>query len=174
MNIIIVYGRLTKDAEIKTSSNGIKYLSFTLAKSEKVTKYFNVVSYDPYTIIRQEKDNFYNKGKFVIVSGHLVKTMSIKNSKTYLYRNIMAHSIELGTYYRIVEMLKEEEFGGYVSITDLEYKYQGACIDNIVLNIDNTLHFWGGNPLEDDHAEEILIPISLQNKILQDLVDMYC
>ena len=63
MDIRIVDGRLTKDAEIKKTTNGVKYLSFTLvnngfAKGEKVTKFFNVVSYDPYTISRQENDKF--------------------------------------------------------------------------------------------------------------------
>ena len=103
MDIRIVDGRLTKDAEIKKTTNGIKYLSFTLAnngfaKGEKVTKFFNVVSYDPYTISRQENDKFYNKGKLVVVSGRSDESLSIKDSKTYLNRNIIANSIELGTY----------------------------------------------------------------------------
>lgn len=103
MDIRIVDGRLTRDAEVKTNSSGTKFLSFTLAnngfaKGEQITTFFNVISYNPYDIQRQENDGFYNKGRLVIVSGRPSESMSIKDNKTYLNRNIIANSIELGAY----------------------------------------------------------------------------
>ena len=81
---------------------------------------------------------------------------------------------ELTPYEKVVELLKDEDFGGYVGVTDLEHKYQGATIDYVFLTTDNQLHFWLGNPEEDKHAEEILIDKETQDNILNDLVDMYC
>ena len=103
MDIRIVDGRLTKDAEIKTNKSGNKFLSFTLANNgfsqgEQTTTFFNVISYNNYDIQRQEKDNFYNKGRLVVVSGRPNEVMTIKDNKTYLNRNIIANSIELGSY----------------------------------------------------------------------------
>ena len=103
MDIRIVDGRLTRDAEVKTNHSGTKFLSFTLAnngfaKGEQITTFFNVISYNPYDIQRQENDGFYNKGRLVIVSGRPSESMSIKDNKTYLNRNIIANSIELGAY----------------------------------------------------------------------------
>lgn len=103
MDIRIVDGRLTRDAEVKTNASGTKFLSFTLAnngfaKGEQITTFFNVISYNPYDIQRQENDGFYNKGKLVVVSGRPSESMSIKDNKTYLNRNIIANSIELGAY----------------------------------------------------------------------------
>lgn len=96
MDIRIVDGRLTKDAEVKTSkNNGRQFLSFTLAnngyfKNEQITTYFNVISYDKDTIEQYEK---YSKGTYVIVNGRPNESMSIKDSKTYLNRNIIAYNV---------------------------------------------------------------------------------
>ena len=102
MNIRIVDGRLTKDAQVKTSKEGRKYLMFTLAnntytKGESVTTYFNVVSYNDYDIKCHETDNKFTKGKLFVVSGFPNEVMTIKDNKTYLNRNIIAHNIEAGT-----------------------------------------------------------------------------
>lgn len=102
MNIRIVDGRLTKDAQVKTSKEGRKYLMFTLAnntytKGESITTYFNVVSYNDYDIKCHETDNKFTKGKLFVVSGFPNEVMTIKDNKTYLNRNIIAHNIEAGT-----------------------------------------------------------------------------
>jgi hypothetical protein len=82
---------------------------------------------------------------------------------------------ELTPYEKVVELLKDEDFGGYVNIEDLGYNYQGTNIDCVFLTIDNQLQYWAGsNPMEDKHAEEILIDKKTQDDILNDLVDMYC
>lgn len=103
MDIRIVDGRLTKDAEVKTNKSGVKFLSFTLANNrfangEQTTTYFNVVSYNPYDVQKHENDKSYTKGKLVVVSGRPNEVMTIKDNKTYLNRNIIANSIEPGSY----------------------------------------------------------------------------
>ena len=106
MDIRIVDGNLVKDAEVKTNATtGAKYLSFTLAnngfaKGQKTTTYFNVVSYDNYLIKRQETENFYTKGRLVVVTGKPNENMVVKDGQTYLNRNIVANSVELGTFVR--------------------------------------------------------------------------
>jgi single-stranded DNA-binding protein len=98
MDIRIVDGRLTKDAEVKTTSNGRNYLSFNLANNsfannERTAIYFNVASYNKHDI-----DNFqkFIKGAYVVVSGKPSESMTIKSDKTYLNRNIIAHHIDGG------------------------------------------------------------------------------
>lgn len=103
MDIRIVDGRLTKDAEIKTNKSGVKFLSFTLANNrfangEQTTTYFNVVSYNAFDVQKHENDKSYTKGKLVVVSGRPNEVMTIKDNKTYLNRNIIANSIEPGSY----------------------------------------------------------------------------
>lgn len=101
MDIRIVDGRLTKDAEVKVNqTNGKQFLTFTLAnngfsKGEQITTYFNVVSYNKHDV-----DNLANfkKGKLVVVSGRPNEVMTIKGNNTYLNRNIIAYNIEGGTY----------------------------------------------------------------------------
>lgn len=101
MNIRIVDGRLTRDAEVKVNQNtGKKFLTFTLAnngfsRGSQTTTFFNVVSYNAHDI---EKIEDYKKGKLVIVTGRPDEVMTIKGNNTYLNRNIVAHNIE-GTSY---------------------------------------------------------------------------
>ena len=106
MNIRVVDGRLTKDAEVKVNSTtGVKFLSFTLAnnefvKGQEVHTYFNVMTYDPFLLKKHEDENFYSKGKLVVVTGRPNENMTVSNGKTYLNRNIIAYSIERGTLSR--------------------------------------------------------------------------
>ena len=100
MDIRIVDGNLVKDAEVKISKSGSKYLSFTLANNafvnqERVAVYFNVVSYDARLIERQNSENKpFTKGKAVVVTGRPNETMTVKDGKAYLNRNIIASNIE--------------------------------------------------------------------------------
>jgi single-stranded DNA-binding protein len=101
MDIRILDGRLTRDAEVKTGKDGQKFLSFTIAnnkllKGERVTTFFNVISYNDFFIKRQETDTAFKKGRLLIVSGNPSETMSVKDGKTYLNRNIIANNIEYG------------------------------------------------------------------------------
>lgn len=99
MDIRIVDGRLTRDAEIKKNpKNGLTFISFTLANNQyvneqEVTTYFNVVSYNDFYCKHPEK---YLKGKHVIVNGLPSENITVKNGKTYLNRNIIAYNINPG------------------------------------------------------------------------------
>ena len=99
MDIRIVDGRLTRDSEVKTNSkNGLKFITFTLAnnsyvKGEEVATFFNVVSYNEHDIDRAAN---LLKGMHVIVTGRPTESLAVKDSKTYLNRNIIAHNIEKG------------------------------------------------------------------------------
>jgi single-stranded DNA-binding protein len=101
MDIRIVDGRLTRDAEVRVNkTNNKKFLTFTIAnngyaKGEQTTTYFNVVSYNEFDVNRLET---LTKGKLVVVTGKPNEVMTIKDNKTYLNRNIMAHNIEMGTF----------------------------------------------------------------------------
>lgn len=100
MDIRIVDGRLTRDAEVRVNkTNNKKFLTFTIAnngytRGEQTTTYFNVVSYNEFDVNRIES---LTKGKLVVVTGKPNEVMTIKDNKTYLNRNIMAHNIEMGT-----------------------------------------------------------------------------
>jgi single-stranded DNA-binding protein len=101
MNIRIVDGRLTRDAEVRVNkTNNKKFLTFTIANNDFVngkqtTTYFNIVSYNEFDVNRLET---LTKGKLVVVNGKPNEVMTIKDNKTYLNRNIMAHNIEMGTF----------------------------------------------------------------------------
>lgn len=101
MNIRIVDGRLTRDAEVKTNkANGAKFLTFTIANNsyaneQEITTYFNVISYNEHDILKCDK---FTKGKLLVVTGRPNESMTVKDGKTYLNRSIMAHSIESGTF----------------------------------------------------------------------------
>lgn len=100
MNLRIVDGFLTKNAEVKVA-NGTKFLALCIAnnefvKGEKVTTFFNVVSYDTHDI---EKVDKFTKGCLIIVTGSANEKIAIQNGKAYLNRNILAHHIEKGTPY---------------------------------------------------------------------------
>lgn len=104
MDIRIVDGNLVKDAEIKTSKSGTKYLSFTLANNayvnqERIAVYFNVVSYDGRLIERQSGENKpFTKGKAVVVTGKSSENMTVRDGKAYLNRNIIAINIETHSF----------------------------------------------------------------------------
>lgn len=100
MNIRVIDGRLTKDAEVKVDKSGMKYLSFTLvhnaySKNTQTAIFFNVTSYNAYDINAHETDNKYAKGRLVVVIGKASEVMTIKDNKTYLNRSILAHYIEV-------------------------------------------------------------------------------
>lgn len=106
MDIRIVDGRLTKDAEVRLNkTNGTKFLSFTIAnngfaKGVQTTTYFNIISYNEFDISRAES---LTKGKLVVVSGRPNESITKKDDNTYLNRSIMAHNIESGTPNQVKE-----------------------------------------------------------------------
>lgn len=103
MNIRTVDGNLVEDAKVLTGKSGREYLSFRIAnndfeKGQRVTTYFNVASYNDYAIQKHKTENFYTKGKLVVVVGKPEENMTQKGDKMYLNRSILAYNIQLGTF----------------------------------------------------------------------------
>lgn len=104
MDIRIVDGNLTKDAEIKTDKRGVQYLSFTLANNdyvnqERVTTYFNVVSYNNKIIERELSDKKrLTKGSPAVITGFPKENITVKDGKAYLNRYLNALNIEVHKY----------------------------------------------------------------------------
>ena len=98
MRTITIDGRLGRDAEIKTTPSGVKYVRFSVANTSYVegkdeTIWFDVTSFDTHVIERQIE--YLKKGKAVYVSGPLnVKVKSV-NGNNYVNYYIRANSIEL-------------------------------------------------------------------------------
>lgn len=87
IQIVSVIGNATKDAERKTSKDGITYVTFRLAVSgtqEKPT-FFNVVLFGHYGEVLQE---YITKGREIFVSGRLEI-----NEKGYV--SVVADHVEL-------------------------------------------------------------------------------
>jgi hypothetical protein len=76
-------------------------------------------------------------------------------------------------YCKVVELLKDEDFNGYVNIADFGYIFQNHIIEYVVLTTNDTLEYWIGNPVDDKHAEQLNVPKDQINGILQDIIDMY-
>ena len=90
MKVITIFGRLTKDGEVRETSRG-KFVTFSVAvndgyKENQTTIYFDV-AYN-----REGIAPYLTKGKQVTVHGDF-KT-SVYNDKTYL--KIQAYKVELG------------------------------------------------------------------------------
>ena len=97
MRTINIDGRLGRDAEVKVSPKGDKYVKFSVANTMKIggkedTIWFNVVSFDPRVIERQFE--YLKKGSGVYVSGPLTVSFNIKEGKPYLNYDIRANAIE--------------------------------------------------------------------------------
>jgi single-stranded DNA-binding protein len=102
MDIRIIDGRLTKDAEVRTNKN-VKFLSFAVANNKfangvQTTTYFNVISFDEYLIKRHEEEGFLSKGKAVTVIGEPHEEMVRKEPNIYLNRKIKAYRVESSTF----------------------------------------------------------------------------
>ena len=72
MKQILVDGRLGRDAELRVSANGRKYVSFSLAnnthvKNEDKTTWYDVTCFDTNTV--ENRLEYLKKGKLIFVSG---------------------------------------------------------------------------------------------------------
>lgn len=109
MEHLTISGRLGRDAEVKTTARGNKYVSFTLAvdsknkNGESVTNWYNVSSFQENHTGKMV--DFLKKGKGLIVSG--IPSYSIWTDRTGTARidlNVKAFNLEFPTLTR-----KEDE-----------------------------------------------------------------
>lgn len=99
MQLLIVDGRLGKDAEVKVSQNGDKYLKFSLANrvyknGEEDTVWYDVITSKPEFL--NKLPEFLKKGSYVIVNGQLSVSTRIYEGNVYTNLTIRPNSIEFG------------------------------------------------------------------------------
>lgn len=100
MRTITIDGRLGKDAEIKYTPSGVKYVRFSVANTSYIegkddTVWFDITSFDTHVIEKQL--DYLKKGRAVYVSGPLNVKLNQSNGKNYLNYYIKANSIELSS-----------------------------------------------------------------------------
>ena len=98
MKIITVDGRLGRDAEVKTTNGGTKYVRFTLAntsfeRGEEKTEWFDITSYDDFAIEKQAP--ILKKGSYILVTGTFKTDVNFENGKLYLNQRVTALSIDV-------------------------------------------------------------------------------
>ena len=99
MNNINITGRLTKDPELKTTSNNTKYCNFTLAVSRgKVKEGAQAVDYIPCIAWNKTAEilcNYCNKGKLLGISGKLCARQYEKDGEKKTAYEVFAMVIEM-------------------------------------------------------------------------------
>lgn len=98
MRIISFDGRLGKDAQVLTATNGSKYLRFSVAnnmynKNEERTDWFDVTCYDNFIIEHRAK--FLTKGTYVIVTGTIITEGKANNGGYWINNYVTASSVEI-------------------------------------------------------------------------------
>jgi single-strand DNA-binding protein len=98
MRIILVDGRLGRDAELKTSPNGRNYVSFSLANNSHVknvdkTSWYEVLCFDQNTI--NKRLEYLKKGKYIFVCGRYDVTPYVaKDGSLRLNEQIVADRLD--------------------------------------------------------------------------------
>lgn len=101
MKILTIDGRLGKNAELKTTSGGTKYVKFTIANNEyehgeTTTNWYDVITYSDFTIEHQL--NLLTSGTYVIITGTPKETVNAKDGRVFLNLSINAVKIDIPTF----------------------------------------------------------------------------
>ena len=101
MKILTIDGRLGKNAELKTTNGGTKYVKFTIAnneyeRGETTTNWYDVITYSDFTIEHQL--NLLTSGTYVIITGTPKETVNVKDGRVYLNLSINAVKIDIPTF----------------------------------------------------------------------------
>ena len=121
MKVITIFGRLTKDCEVRQTDTG-KFVTFSVAvndgyKENQTTIYFDV-AYN-----REGIAPYLTKGKQVTVNGDFKTT--VHNDKTYL--KIQANRVELGGGETRQNRMAE---GSKIEYTHATYKLNDSIINS--------------------------------------------
>lgn len=99
MEHIVLFGRLGRDAEVRATANGKKFVSFSLAVDEKQLD--NTTKTDWYSITSYQEGHcgklvdYLKSGKLVMVSGNLRPGVFVgKDGETKLSLNVTASEIQ--------------------------------------------------------------------------------
>ena len=71
---------------------------------------------------------------------------------------------------KVIDILNE--YGGAIDISELDLKYQGALITNVILTPENEIQFWSGNP-ELKHSAEIILDKEITNYIYDLIIESF-
>ncbi len=95
MNKILLEGRLGKDAEVR-ESNGVKFLSMTIAENQFIGKEKKTFWYDVMCFNYNDKlVQYYKKGSALFITGQLTADIEEgKDNVTRCRRRIMADAID--------------------------------------------------------------------------------
>ena len=119
MKILTIDGRLGRNAELKTTSGGTKYIKFTIAnneyeRGETITNWYDVITYSDFTIEHQL--NLLTSGTYVIISGIPKETVNVKDGRVYLNLSINALKIDVPSFKK-KEDEGEQEISTYSAST---------------------------------------------------------
>lgn len=121
LNQITLQGRLTADPELKTTSNGLKVVSFSIAVQRDFSK-DNAVDFIDVVAWRQTAefiDKYFSKGKMILVSGSLqTRTWESDDGKKHKAYEVLANAVHFADSTKKEE--KEEPEERYVAIEDDE------------------------------------------------------
>lgn len=110
LNHIVLIGRLTRDPEMRYTSNGIAVTSFTLAvqrnyanqQGEREVDFINIVTWRK---LAETCAHHLNKGRLVAVEGRLQISRSEKDGRTYINPEVVANEV------RFLDWAKEQNQG---------------------------------------------------------------
>lgn len=99
MSLVIISGRLGKDAVVETTQTGTKVVKFNIAENdfrngEDITTWYDAVSFNTFIIDKQIK--VLKKGAFIIAVGDLtVRPSFSKTGQLFLNYDVLVNSIKL-------------------------------------------------------------------------------
>ena len=110
LNRIILIGRLTRDPEMRYTSNGIAVTSFTLAvqrnyanqQGEREVDFINIVTWRK---LAEHCAQYLGKGRLVAVEGSLQIRKNESDGRTYINPEVVADNV------RFLEWAKEQNQG---------------------------------------------------------------
>ncbi len=110
LNHIVLIGRLTRDPEMRYTSNGIAVTSFTLAvqrnyanqQGEREVDFINIVTWRK---LAETCAHHLGKGRLVAVEGRLQISRSEKDGRTYINPEVVANEV------RFLDWPKEQNQG---------------------------------------------------------------
>ena len=119
MKILTIDGRLGRNAEVKTTNGGTKYVKFTIAnneyeRGETVTNWYDVITYSEFSIEHQL--NLLTSGTYVIITGTPKETVNVKDGRVYLNLSINAVKIDIPSFKKREED-NEQEVSTYSAST---------------------------------------------------------
>ena len=98
MNKIIISGNLTKDIEVKKSTQNKSYISFTLGVREytgKDNKQANFIDFKAFNATADALAKYCHKGSYVVIIGSLRKSSYVKDGITRYYTEVYVDDFEL-------------------------------------------------------------------------------